>query len=72
MGTLYKANLKTATKEKRDNLKQFSEANWGAKVRARYKQAKGITAELWNVIETDAWAICDDGDLEAMGDVLEN
>lgn len=61
MGTLYKANSKTATKEKCDNSKQFSEANWGAKARARYKQAKGITAELWNVIETDTRAICDNG-----------
>ena len=67
-GTLYKANSKTATKEKCDNSKQFSEANWGAKARAQYKQAKGITAELWNVIETDTRAICDNGDLEAMGD----
>lgn len=61
MGTLYKANSKTATKEKCDNSKQFSEANWGAKARAQYKQAKGITAELWNVIETDTRVICDNG-----------
>ena len=44
------------------------EANWGAKARARYKQAKEITAELWNVIETNTQAIYDNGDLEAMGD----
>lgn len=71
-GTL--PDSKTATqpqgskKEKRDNSKQFSEANWGDKARTRYKQAKGISPALWNVIETEARAICNTGDVEVVGD----
>ena len=77
MGTLYEPDLKTVKqvqgskqtiKEKRDNSKQFSEVNWGAKARTRYKQAEGISAPLWGVIETEAQVICNMGDFDVVGD----
>ena len=77
MGTLYEPDSKMVKqvqgskqtiKEKHDNSKQFSEVNWGVKARTQYKQAEGILALLWGVIETEAQAICNMGDFDVVGD----
>ena len=76
-GTIYEPDSKTAkqrqgskqsNKDKWDHSKQFSKANWGAKARTQYKQAMGISAPLWNTIESEARAICDLGEFEVAGD----